>query len=411
MSSNPISVAEALSLVMRHAPVGGTETVPLAEACGRTLAENATSDVDSPPHDKSIVDGFAVRAADLVDGRAELVVIEEIMAGMVPRREVETGQAARIMTGAPLPTGADAVVMLERTTTHDNADLRRVRIDEPAFRTSQNIVRRGAVMRRGDAVLNLGRQLRPIEIGLLAEIGRSEISVFRRPVVAVLATGNELVPHGESPESGQIRNSNGPMLAAAVARAGGVARELPIGRDDPEHLRASILAGLEADMLLISGGVSAGDLDLAPGLLRELGVEEVFHKVQLKPGKPLWFGVRRGQRDTQVFGLPGNPVSSLVCFLLFTRPAMSRFAGFPDTAPTFIAGKLAAPFSQRGPRATFAAAQCTWTANGPVVAPLSSKGSGDLRALADANALAHFPPGDREFAAGEAIEFMALDSL
>lgn len=411
MSRTLISVADALSLVLRHAPIGKTERVPLAEACGRSLAETVTSDVDSPPHDKSIVDGFAVRAADLVDGRAELDVSEEIMAGMVPQREVGAGQTARIMTGAPLPMGADAVVMLERTTTLASGHQGRVKIDEPAFRAGQNIVRRGAVMRRDDAVIAVGRRLRPIEIGLLAEVGCGEVAVYRRPTVAVLATGNELVPHNQQPGPGQIRNSNGPMLAAAVERAGGLTIELAIGRDDPAQLRESIRAGLDADILLVSGGVSAGDLDLAPGLFRELGVEEVFHKVRLKPGKPLWFGVRHAERETLVFGLPGNPVSSLVCFLLFGRPAMSRFLGLAENTMVVGAAKLGAPYSQRGPRATYAPARLEWNADGPVVTPLKSQGSGDLKALTDANALALFPPGDREFAAGEMIEMMMLDPL
>ncbi len=411
MTRTLISVAEALSLVLRHAPIGEAERVPLAEACGRSLAETVTSDVDSPPHDKSIVDGFAVRATDLVDGRAELVVSEEIMAGMVPQREVGAGQTARIMTGAPLPGGADAVVMLERTTTLDSGDQRRVRIDERGLRPGQNIVRRAAVMGRGEAVIDTGRRLRPIEIGLLAEVGCGEVSVYRRPTVAVLATGNELVPHNQQPGPGQIRNSNGPMLAAAVERAGGLAIELAIGRDDPSQLRESIRAGLDADILLVSGGVSAGDLDLAPGLLRELGVEEVFHKVQLKPGKPLWFGVRHAERETLVFGLPGNPVSSLVCFLLFARPAISRYLGQADAATSFGTAKLGAPYSQRGPRATYAPARLEWNADGPIVTPLKSQGSGDLKALTEANALAHFPPGDREFATGEMIEMMLLDPL
>ncbi len=411
MSHHLISVAEASRLVAQYAPLGGWEWAEVHRALGRVTAEAVATDIDSPPHDKTIVDGFAVRAEDLSNGVGELEVIETVMAGMWPNHILCAGQATRIMTGAPLPIGADAVVMVERTTAVAGEGQGRVRIDDSTLRVGQNIVRRGAAMRVGDEVIAARRCLRSIEIGLLAEVGRETVKVCWRPTVAVLSTGNELVPHQDVPRAGQIRNSNGPMLAAAIHRAGGVARELPIGPDDPAKLSALIREGLDADMLLISGGVSAGDLDLTPGILRELGVVEIFHKVQLKPGKPLWFGVLRGEQDKLVFGLPGNPVSSLVCFLLFVRPAIRRYQGEIDVEPRMLRAMLTAPYRQRGPRAAYVPSRYTWNNDGLQVTPLSSQGSGDLRAMAGANALAHFPPGDQDYEAGASIEILPLDDV
>lgn len=401
-----IAVREALELVLAQAQPGWSERVDLELALGRVLASPVVSDVESPPHDKSIVDGFALRAADLVSGVAELSIVEAIMAGMTPKRAIGPGEAARIMTGAPIPAGADCVVMIERTLP---VNAGRVRIEDTALRAGQNIVRRAAVMRAGDEVIAQGTTLRAIEIGLLAEIGQQQVKVAWQPTVAILSTGNELVPYNQVPGIGQIRNSNGPMLAAAVERAGGRYLDLGISRDDRAHLRTAIQEGLDVDILLVSGGVSMGDLDLTPGLFRELGVEEVFHKVRLKPGKPLWFGVRHGERPTLVFGLPGNPVSSLVCFELFARPAMRRFLGEAQCEPTRQVARLSKPFRQRGERDTYAPAFAAWDAQGLAVTPLPSQGSGDLRALVAANALAIFPQGDCEYAAGECVEVITLD--
>jgi len=401
-----IRVDEAIALVLGEVGEVRLERVGLEHALGRVLGVGVVSDVDSPPHDKAIVDGFALRFADLVEGVAELAVVEEIMAGMTPSRTVGRGEAARIMTGAPIPEGADCVAMVERSTVISE---RRVRIDDAGLRSGQNIVRRAASMKAGETVIAEGTLLRAIEVGLLAEVGCADVRVAARPVVAVLSTGNELVPCGERPEAGQIRNSNGPMLVAAIERAGGLARDLGIGRDDPVTLRERIRAGLDADVLLVSGGVSMGDLDLAPGLFRELGVEQVFHKVRLKPGKPLWFGVRRGARPTLVFGLPGNPVSSLVCFQLFVRAALQRSMGMGACAPARERALLVKAFRQRGERETYAPARAAWGGDGYEVETLPSQGSGDLRALAQANCLAVFPAGDREFAAGEMVEVIALE--
>lgn len=402
-----LAIDQALTEIAAHVRPLTAARVSLADALGRVLAEDVASDVDSPPHDKSVVDGYALRAADVRADGQTLTVIEEIVAGAVPRQTVTAGTAARIMTGAPLPDGADAVVMVERTALVDPAT---VRLAQQQIVAGQNIVRRAASMRRGETVLCAGHQLRPIEVGLLAEVGRHEVLVFQRPKVAVLATGNELVSPAEVPTAGQIRNSNGAILLAAVRGVGSEGVELGIGRDDRESLGRLMIDGLQSDVLVISGGVSAGVLDLVPGVLAELGVRQVFHKVNIKPGKPLWFGVHAaGGASKLVFGLPGNPVSSLVCFELFVRPALRAMAGQAFSPRATIPARLAAPFQHRGDRPTFYPAKATADGHGYTVAPLAWQGSGDLRTLASANAFIHFAAQEKAYLAGDIVALSFFD--
>jgi molybdopterin molybdotransferase len=416
-----LSVEEARKAVLEHTATNPPVLTPLAEALGLVLAEDVASDIDSPPFDKAMVDGYAVRASDLSAGSAELVVIEEVTAGQTATRSGGAGECWRIMTGAPLPSEADAVVMHELTTLVEasaggasNA-LERVRIQDDRFRLGQNILRRAANLRRGQTVLVSGRVLRPLEIGLLAEVGRATVPVIEPARVAVLSTGSELVPPDQVPAAGQIRNSNGPMLNAWVSRVGARAVDLGIAKDEPESLRAKLAEGLRNDVLLISGGVSAGKLDLVPGLLRELGVVEVFHKIRLKPGKPLWFGTARGHRPgatpTLVFGLPGNPVSSLVCAALFVRPALERIAGREPGPLVTGRAELTADFVHRGDRPTFLPSALDLRDRAsPRIQPIAWTGSADLRSLTDANALAVFAAGDRTYRVGEIVDVVDLDA-
>jgi molybdopterin molybdotransferase len=404
-----LSVDAALEQVLAHAAPRPACACPTREALGLVLAEDVTSDVDSPPHDKSIVDGYAVVAADLASGSAELAVLEEVTAGDVPRRAVTPGTSSRVMTGAPVPEGADAVVMIERAELVGAGQGQRVRLAPGNVTSGQNIMRRAASMARGDRVLAAGCQLRAVEIGILAEVGRPNVHVIPRPRVAVLATGNELVSLEVVPRAGHIRNSNSPMLAAQVQAAGAAAAEVGIARDDVDELRKLIGFGLEADVLLISGGVSAGVLDLVPGVLEELGVRQVFHKISLKPGKPLWFGVLASDSgDKLVFGLPGNPVSSLVCFELFVRPALAALAGRTGGGLEESTARLAAEYKHRGDRPTYHPARLSLVDGQPSVEPARWKGSGDLATLAGANALACFASGDRVYPAGETIRVLRL---
>ncbi len=264
-------------------------------------------------------------------------------------------------------------------------------------------------MQRGAVTLQSGCEIRPIEIGILAEVGRTHVTAIPRPVVAVLSTGDELVGSCDTPGPGQIRNSNGPMLLAAAARAGADTIDLGIGRDEVAELRRLAAEGLNADILIVSGGVSAGTLDLVPGVLEGLSVERVLHKVNVKPGKPLWFGVRRSAAVPRlVFGLPGNPVSGLVCFELFVRPAIARLAGRADRGQPTVTARLVCDFTQRGDRPTYHPAIVRETPDGPTVEPLPWRGSGDLAALARANGLAKFPAGEQVYQAGALVEAIRL---
>lgn len=406
-----LSVDEALQQVLERVTPRHAVPFPLDGALGTVLAEDVTSDVDSPPHDKSLVDGYAVVSGDLSDGQAELAVVDEVTAGALPSRPVRSGEATRIMTGAPIPAGADAVVMVEQSELlPGEGPLGRVRLTVKAIAPGQNIMRRASSMARGQTVLKAGCVLRAIEIGVLAEVGRTNVNLVLRPLVAVLATGNELVPADVVPAAGQIRNSNGSLLVAAAFSAGAVAADLGIARDEPRALNDKLQRGLEADVLLISGGVSAGKLDLVPGALAAAGVEQVFHKVNLKPGKPLWFGTfshENSRRHTLVFGLPGNPVSSLVCFELFVRPALARLSGREAVGLSEQQAELAAEYQHRGDRPTYHPARLVEDGiRRATVEPLRWQGSGDLRTLVDANALACFPAGTATYPAGHPIRVL-----
>jgi molybdopterin molybdotransferase len=398
-----ISVSEAQALVLKYARPLEPETSPLSSAAlGLVLAEDVASDVSMPPYDKALMDGYALRSADLAQGRAVLSVVDEITAGQVPHRPVEAGQAARIMTGAPVPQGADVVVMIECTRPLDG---QRVQIDDAAVVAGQNILYKGREMQAGQTVLKAGAVLRPQEFGLLATVGRTAVKVQPPPRVALLSTGDELVEAFQVPGPGQIRNGNGPMLLAQVCRAGGVPRYLGIARDNLESLRSLVGEGVRAAILVLSGGVSAGKLDLVPKVLEEMGVQGHFHRVEMKPGKPVFFGTREA---TLVFGLPGNPVSALACFELFVRPAIWRLRG-QDPGPHLVTARLTEVFRYRTDRPTYHPA---WLEEGPGgwrVRIVPWFGSPDLRALIQANALAVLPKGNHVHEAGQMCEVLRLE--
>lgn len=409
-----LSVEEALRLVEEHAQPLAPRRVALDDAAELLLAEDVTSAVNSPPYDKTLMDGYAVVSSDRAEVRD---VLEEVGAGSVPRRPVTPGTVTRLMTGAPLPEGADAVIAFEQTEPIDDRQVRFLQTDP---KPGQHVLTLGAALRIGQRVFDRGIVLRPIEIGILAEIGHAVVHVQPRPRVAILPTGNELVTANEKPAAGQIRNSNGPMLRAAIARAGGDAIELPVARDEHGELERLITAGLDADVLLLCGGVSAGKFDLVPGALAALGVQEVFHKVALRPGKPLWFGVKHfGDRQVLVFGLPGNPVSSLVCHELFARPAISSLAGRGFVTPSHVTAQLAHDFKYKGGRASCLPAAISRPGSGDRSGATTDKqpltveilpwhGSADLVALARANGLVRFGPEPNQFARGATVQVMCL---
>jgi molybdopterin molybdotransferase len=399
-----LSVAEGQEIVLRHRrpltpEVVSLESIPL----GLVLAEDVASDLDMPPYDKALMDGYAVRAADFATGQVDLEVVEEIMAGHIPAMPVGPGRAARIMTGAPIPAGADAVVVVERTRM---LDAKHVRIEDAPPKPGHNILRRGAEMRDGEVIFKAGTVLRPQEFGVLATIGRTAVKARPAPVVALMTTGDEVVEASQQPGPGQIRNGNSPMLAAQIVRAGGLPRYLGIARDQVESLRRLIAEGLRSPMLVLSGGVSAGLADLVPGVLREAGVEPHFHKVAMKPGKPIFFGTRG---ETLVFGLPGNPVSSFACFELFVRPAIRRLRGHAEAGPNWVEAKLSENFTYSTDRPTYHPAWLDWGESGWRVRPVPWFGSSDLRGLTRSNALVLLDAGSRQYAAGESRPAMKIE--
>jgi len=409
MAAPLVYVADALAAMLAAVSPLAPRRVALSEALGALLAEALQADADSPPHRKAMMDGYAVVGEDLLAGEGEFEILEEVTAGLTPKQAVKSGSATRVMTGAPVPDGADAVVMIERA--EGTGDASRVRLRDPAFRPGQHIMQQGEVWRAGETVLAEGVSIGPAQIALAAEAGYDALLVRPPPRVAVLATGNELVPPGTPLTPGKIRNSNGPLMVAMVRQAGCSVVDLGIARDDAAALREAIALGLSsADVLVLSGGVSAGVLDLAPAALAACGVEQVLHRVRIKPGQPLWFGVRRGASDQPVFGLPGNPVSTFVCFQVFVRPLLEQL-GAPRTMPSLAKAELAADFRHKGDRPTYFPAVLELPSprgERQRVRPLAWRGSSDLRGLAQANALAVFPAGDRQFSAGEVVEVLPL---
>ena len=396
-----LSVSEALAAVLQQ-----VKTLPVEEAAlaalplGRVLAETVGSDIDSPPYTKSMMDGYAVRATD---GPVTLRIVEEVAAGQMPTKFVQAGEATHITTGAPIPNGADAVVMIEQTQPISPDE---IRILVPVI-AGKNILERGTEMKEGEIVLQAGCVLGPQEFGLLATVGRVAVAVVSKPRVAILTTGDEIVEPSRKPGPGQIRNSNGSMLLAQSERAGATPRYLGIARDTVDSLRALIAVGLErADVLILSGGVSAGKFDLVPGVLQELGVVSHFHKVTMKPGKPLFFGMRQ---DKLVFGLPGNPVSSFVCFELFVRPALRKLSGHADPEPRRTQLPVVGELHTENDRPTFWPARVELGEAGFRVRPLPWSGAADLRALHTANALLEIPPGEQRFQTGQLATVILLE--
>jgi molybdopterin molybdotransferase len=407
-----LSVSEALDAVMLESRALPLSVLPLAQAHGYVLAEDIHADLDSPPFDKALVDGYAVRSGDLPESDFCLRMGELLTAGRQPSRALETGEAAVIMTGAPIPEGCDAVVMHERTSTADGL----VRFEKTPLKPGQNLLPKGAEMRAGQVVLPRGALLHPTRLGILASVGRTTVRVIARPQVTIVPTGDELVEPGEKPGPGQIRNSNAVMLRALAEQAGALASCLRIAPDEPLELGRVLEQALAADLVLVTGGVSAGQRDLVPDALAALGVRKVFHKVSVKPGKPLWFGVAPprgpGKAGALVFGLPGNPVSGLVSFLLFAAPALAALAGRTAVSPCLREATLVQGFSHRGARTTYFPAKLVRPAKIgrlPSIETLRWSGSSDLLTVASSDGFAIFPGGDRDYNPDEVVNFLPLN--
>ena len=396
------SVEEALELVSKHAIPLPTHECDAVDALGSALAEDLISEVDSPTFDKAMMDGYAVIAADLADGPANLEIVDEIAAGVTTDEVIRPGTCARIMTGAPMPPGADSVALVENSQI-DSENVYRVTITQ-SLSAGKNVLKKGALLSQGQVVLSAGSMIRPIEVGILSDMAKGKATVHAAPSISIISTGDELVDAAQETGPGQIRNSNGPMLEAMAREAGATVTQLGIVRDQRADLADAISKGLESDIMILSGGVSSGVLDLVPSELSAHGVEQIFHKVCMKPGKPLWFGKRvEGDKTTLVFGLPGNPVSSLVCFHLFVRRALNRLKGRADT-PLYVPGfQLTRDFVNEGDRPVyFPAMACRKEGAGATISPLNWKGSADLATLAMANSLASFAP-NTQYEAGQFI--------
>ncbi len=392
-----LPVADALAAVLARADALSPEQVPLEEAAGRILAGAVASPVDLPPFPSSSMDGYAVRAADVP---GTLRVVGAVAAGRPETRALAGGEAIEISTGGVVPTGADTVVPIEQIVERDGE----VEIAD-AVVSGDNIRRRGGDVRAGDTIFAGGESLTPARLAALAACGIESIVSRRAPRVAVVVTGTELRPPGEVLEPGQIYESNGIMLAAALAQAGAVVERLGATEDSEDALADVLERALEADVVVTSGGVSVGPHDLVRRVEARLGVEEIFWGVAMRPGKPLAFGVRG---RTLVFGLPGNPVSSLVAALLFVRPALLALQGHPDPAPPFRPGTLAASIRPRPERDDYVRARVTWSEGGALLDPIVGQESHMIVHTTAADAIVHIRRGTETLPPGARVDFLAL---
>jgi molybdopterin molybdotransferase len=399
-----LPVEEARAQVLSLSSPLRAEWVALDEALGRALADDVTAQRTLPPWDNSAMDGYAVRSGDLAGPPpVRLTVVETVYAGATPRREIGPGTCARIMTGAPLPAGADAVVMRERTRPVPDGGADQVDILE-AVGPGNFIRPRGEDAREGQVLLARGTPLGIPELGLLWAQGQLSVPVPRAPRVAILSTGDELCRADEPPQ-GRIVDTNAPSLALAVRRAGGVPTLLGIARDTRDAVEAALSRLDGFDVVLTSAGVSVGERDYVKEVLAALGVEQHFWRVAIKPGKPLVVG-RRG--STLFFGLPGNPTSSLVTFELFVRPALRRLLGHADVEPVRVPGRLDGRLAKPTGLAHFIRVTAAWREGGLWARPLATQTSGVLRSAAAATHLLHFPRETSSLAHGDPVELLPL---
>lgn len=400
-----IPVERALEIVLSRAAPLPPEEIDFTDAGGRMLRENATADTDLPPFRRSAVDGFALRAEDAASVPARLKLVGSVPAGTYPDFRIGRGEAASIMTGAPVPEGADAVSMVE-----DSSESPEGVVVLAAVAAGQNVAPQGAEVRRGEVVLRSGTRLDAAAVAVAATIGKTRLLVGRRPTVSIAATGDELVHPSRTPGPGQIRNSNGFSLRAQCRSVGIDPLYLGVAEDSEASLRTFIQKGLETDVLLLSGGVSMGRYDLVETVLSELGVEILVDAVALKPGKPLVFGV--GLDGKLIFGLPGNPVSTMVTFELFVRTALARLEGARNPVRELLQARLLDGLTSRGPRRAYLPGWLRAGDDGELVAePIPTKGSADIVAFSKANALLIVPEDQDRLESGELVSVHPLDSF
>jgi molybdopterin molybdotransferase len=395
---------QALKIVLENVAPLGIERVSLLQALGRILAEEVHSPRDIPGFDNSAMDGYAVRAADVASASeanpVRLEVLETVGAGMMPSRQVAAGQAVRTMTGAPIAAGADAIVPVERTRAEGNL------VEVMATAQAGAFVRpRGEDLRRDELVMTAGKTLSPSDLGMLASLNRAMVDVWRRPRVAIVATGDELVDIDQVPTGAQVVNSSAYALAGAIREAGAEPLMLKVARDRPEEVRARLAEALAFDVVLSTGGVSVGQFDHVKVVLDELGLRQLFHGVAQKPGRPLKFGTIGGR---PIFGLPGNPVSTMVCFYLYVRPALLKMGGATRTGLPRVAVRCATDIPVAANLTEFVRVRLELRAGEIFATPTGYQGSGVLSSLSRADALLIGPASATLLKAGDQAMVLLL---
>lgn len=397
-----ISVEEALGILLSNLPELKVEQVAFHSALGRILAEDLAATSDIPPFNRSALDGYALFAADVRNTPTELKVIGEIRAGGGMPGRLNPGEAMAIMTGAPVPEGADCVQMIEQCEVLDGG--KRVRVLK-SVKAHENIAPKSSEAKAGEIIMKSGHRVGPAEIAVMATFGYGRVKVYAKPSVAIFATGDELVEFNESPLPGSIRNSNAHCLSSQLRYMGIKADYLGIAHDNRDELRRMMLQGLERDVLIITGGVSMGEYDFVRDVFQDLGLEILFSKVAIKPGKPTVFA-RRGNR--LIFGLPGNPISALITFECFARPVLGRLCGMAKPDLPRVKGELLSDMRQAPGRTAFYPAWVSWAEDGWKVEPLIWRSSADIIGFTGANATFIFPKNRDFLSRGEIVEIMLL---
>ena len=397
-----LTVTAAQRCVLESVKLLDTESVRLEQSLGRVLAEDVRANRDQPPYDVSAMDGFALRSADVANAPAVLEVIEDIKAGDMPSKAVQAGQCARIMTGAPVPQGADAVIRVEDTQAASDTQ---VQINV-TVKPGNDVRPRGEGMRNGDVVLPRGTEITPGAVGMLAMVKSSAVPVYCQPRVAILSTGDELEGLDDPFDSNKIPDANSYALMAQVQALGIQPVLLGIARDDPDELRRYLHAGLQYDVLLVSGGTSVGVHDYVRPTLEALGVQMKFWRVEMKPGHPMAFGVAAG---CAVFGLPGNPVSSMVCFEQFVLPALRRMAGHTRIHRRTIEARVTHEVKHKHSRTEFVRVMVGKEQDGYAVTSTGAQGSGILASMSKAEGLMIVPTQSKGLAAGSSVTVQLLD--
>lgn len=399
-----ISVEEAYRIVLENVSTLPPIRVNIKEASGFCLAEDVVSDIDMPPFDKSAMDGYAVIAEDALSTPVELEIVESIAAGFLPQKGTGRGQSAKIMTGAAIPRGADAVIKVEDTESLEDGRVRLLR----SVRKGENICIKGEDFQAGQVVLRKGTALRPQEIGVLAMVGIEKVMVFPAPRVGIIATGDELVEIGRKPAPGQIRDSNSYCLAAQAKELRAEVEFLGTAGDKKQEIIPLVKKGLKKDVLLLTGGVSMGEYDLVVDVLKVLSINTFFEKVSLRPGKPVVFGKKY---KTVIFALPGNPVSTYVTFELFVRPALRKMMGFGSLSRPTVKAEMEGDISRKRRRREYRPA-CLRIEDGRFrVCPVEWHGSADLLGTTKANSLLIVPEETEELSPGMEVEVMITGEL